>query len=290
MRLNSSSIRKEGRLNIIHRHAPAKINLLLHVTGREKNGYHLLQSLIVFADYGDRLRFHRHKEGFRLDVAGPFAAAITHDDRNLVFKAAKMLAEETGVACNARIELEKNLPVAAGLGGGSADAAAALLGLSELWNTKHDLSSLAQRLGTDVAACLAGKALWAEGTGDRITPLLSAEPVHMVLINPGMPCPTADVYKGFEGPFSASQEIAAVTPELIRNSRNDLTQSARRVCPAIADVLDAMERSSFFSLTRLSGSGATCFGLCPTRAKADKAAADLALKHRGWWVKAVTAS
>ncbi len=275
--------------------APAKLNLYLHVLGRRADGYHELDSLVAFAGVGDRLTVAPAAGGPHLTITGPFAAPLAAEDPagNLVTRAAVALAERLGRSPAVRIVLEKNLPVASGIGGGSADAAACLRALARLWGlpTGHpDLHELGARLGADVPVCLAGRPAYFGGVGDRLDPAPALPEVHVVLVNPGVPVPTPAVFRARQGDFSPSARFAhapsdaAELAAVLAERRNDLTAPALSVAPAIATVLEALSATPGCLLARLSGSGATCFGLYATTAEADGAAARLA--RPGWWVHA----
>lgn len=269
--------------------APAKINLFLHVTGKRPDGYHLLQSLMVFAETADILEFSSH-DGFLLETVGPFAPAIAAPEGNLVWKAASLLAREYKVPLKAKIILHKNIPVAAGLGGGSSDAAAALIGISRLWGLPEDmprLQKIAPDLGADVPACLVRRPVFAEGIGEKLQEVTGLPPLHFVLANPGTPSPTAAVFRYFRPPFSAPVELPGDKNEwmtFLKDCRNDLTAAATKTCPEIAGVLQALADTSGCLFSRLSGSGATCFGIYDTAEKAQTAAALLKKNRPQWWV------
>ncbi|PWC56425.1 4-diphosphocytidyl-2C-methyl-D-erythritol kinase [Azospirillum sp. TSO22-1] len=275
--------------------APAKLNLYLHVLGRRADGYHELDSLVAFADVGDRLTVSPAHDGPHLAIAGPFAAPLLAEDPagNLVTRAAAALAERLGRAPAVRIDLEKNLPVASGIGGGSADAAACLRALARLWGVPADapeLSEIGGRLGADVPVCLAGRPAYFGGIGDRLDPAPALPETHIVLVNPGVPVPTPAVFKARQGGFSAPARFAespATAAELaarLAGRRNDLTAPALTVAPVVATVLEALAATPGCLLPRLSGSGATCFALYATAAEAQTAAERL--MRPGWWVTA----
>lgn len=274
--------------------APAKVNLFLHVTGRRGDGYHELESLVAFAAVSDRIEV-RPAERFEFETDGPFAGALGRGADNLAVRAAMALAEAAGIAPNARIRLHKALPVAAGLGGGSADAAATLRALAALWDVTlpgDALTALAVRLGADVPVCLASRPSTMRGIGERIeaAPALPAAPI--LLVNPAVPLATEAVFEAREGPFSTPREFAAAprdAPALaaaLGETGNDLAAGARRLCPEIDAVLAAIETSPSCLLARLTGSGPTCFGLFPTERHADRAAARIAADRPRWWVRA----
>lgn len=277
--------------------APAKLNLYLHILGRRADGYHELDSLVAFADVGDRLTAAPADGGPHLDITGPFAGLLRAEDPagNLVTRAAVALADRIGRAPAVRIVLEKNLPVASGIGGGSADAAACLRALARLWGipARHpDLYEVGVRLGADVPVCIEGRAAYFGGIGDRLAPAPALPDTHVVLVNPGVPVPTPAVFRARQGGFSPAGRLdrapadAAELAALLRQRRNDLTEPALTVAPVIAEVLAAIDATPGCLLARLSGSGATCFGLYGTAAEAETAAARIAAARPGWWVRA----
>lgn len=272
--------------------APAKINLFLHVTGRRPDGYHLLESLVAFAEVHDRIEVRTGK-GLTLEIDGPFAAALDAGGENLAARAARALAAEAGIPPDARIRLHKALPVAAGIGGGSADAAAALRALCALWNLSvpaQRLRALALDLGADVPVCLFGRPAIVRGIGERIAPAPALPRVPTVLVNPGAPLDTAAVFAAREGPFSAPAALdgdfgdVATLAEALGDTRNDLGPGARRLCPDIDPALDAIRSAPSCLGARLSGSGPTCFGLFPTEEAAGEAAVRIAADRPAWWV------
>nr|WP_272213087.1 4-(cytidine 5'-diphospho)-2-C-methyl-D-erythritol kinase [Marinicella sp. W31]MDC2879031.1 4-(cytidine 5'-diphospho)-2-C-methyl-D-erythritol kinase [Marinicella sp. W31] len=281
-------------------HAAAKINLALHVTGQRGDGYHLLDSLVTFADIGDRLTFAPSAQD-RFTLSGRFAGELPyHDDPetgNLVLKARNRLraeAEKTGKACApVHIHLEKNLPPASGIGGGSADAAATLRGLVRLWQPNLDaerLQTIALSLGADVPMCLAARPLIARGIGEIIRPAAGFPSLCLVLANPLHPIATPSVFAALDNrhnPPLAIGDSPEGMPEdwisLMRHSRNDLQLPASRVAPVIHGVLDALS-SAGASLARMSGSGATCFGLFADIDSAKDAAERLSHARPDWFV------
>jgi 4-diphosphocytidyl-2-C-methyl-D-erythritol kinase len=272
--------------------APAKINLFLHITGKQADGYHTLQSMMGFVDVGDDLTFSKH-DSLYIDVKGPFAGELEDPKDNLVYKAARHLAEQYKVPLCGKIVLTKNLPVAAGLGGGSADAAATLKGLVKLWDLPeepHRLQKIALGLGADVPACLYKKLVWAEGVGEKMTPLPEMPGIHFVLANPLIPTPTAEVFKKFRSrfstplQFSVRRKSSAAWIADLKIYHNDLTDAACAVTPAIRDVLDSLSGTTGCQLSRLAGSGATCFGIYGSAEAAKTAANDLRARHPSWWV------
>jgi 4-diphosphocytidyl-2-C-methyl-D-erythritol kinase len=262
--------------------APAKLNLTLHVLGRRPDGYHLLDSLVAFADIGDVVEA-RPADRLSLEVGGPFAGAI--DGENLVLRAGALLGEGRGAA----LRLEKNLPVASGIGGGSADAAAALVALARLWGIAIP-PELPVRLGADVPVCLARTPAWLGGVGELLDPAPPLPEAGLVLVNPLVPLPTPAVFKARAGAFSRASRFseapadAAALAALIRARRNDLTEAAIALVPAIAEVLARLEGEGRALVARMSGSGATCFGLYESGDAARAAAARI--ERPGWWVAA----
>jgi 4-diphosphocytidyl-2-C-methyl-D-erythritol kinase len=284
------------------RRAPAKLNLYLHLTGRRADGYHLIDSLFAFADVGDEIEVAADPT-LSLVVDGPFAAAIDGAaDDNLVLRAARALAAvvqaREGIAPGARICLVKNLPVAAGIGGGSADAAAVLLALVDLWSVdiaEADLRALALGLGADVPACLAGAPVAVSGIGEVLQPAVALPPVFAVLANPNVPLATAPVFKAFAAagsPFSPPAPLltapgdAAALAAAMALRGNDLEAPARTLVPEVGQVLAALGSLPGALLARMSGSGATCFALFASAAEAKSSATTLARLHPGWWVRA----
>jgi len=273
--------------------APAKVNLYLHVTGRRDDGFHLLDSLIVFAGVADRLHV-RPATDLGLDMRGPFADALGASADNLVLRAAKRLAEFSGVHAGAALTLEKNLPVAAGIGGGSADAAAALRLLARFWRispSRESLSALAADLGADVPVCLFGRPAFVSGVGEAVTPAPRLPDVWLVLVNPRVALATADVFARRTAPPSAPGRFPPVgdVRDLVRvlaPVRNDLAEVAAGLAPSIGLVLAALDRLPGCLLARMSGSGATCFGLFASAEAARGAAATLRRERRDWWVRA----
>lgn len=265
--------------------APAKVNLYLNVVGRRPDGYHELDSLAVFAGAADELRAEP-AGALSLALRGPFGAALEAEADNLVLRAARALASVAGREPLVRLTLEKNLPVASGIGGGSADAAACLRLLGRLWNVTPS-PELALSLGADVPVCLAGVAARMSGVGERLTPVPRLPACGIVLVNPGVALGTADVFRARGGSFSAVaalpdawSDARSMTDALARLG-NDLEPPAIRLCPVIGEVLAALRASPGCLLARMSGSGATCFGLFADSAEAARAAP--ALRRPGWW-------
>ena len=278
--------------------ARAKINLALHVTGRRGDGYHLLDTLVTFATFGDRLTF-AEADADRFTLSGRFADAVPRGDEpdrgNLVLKARNLLREyaeaEGFSATPVHIHLEKQLPPASGIGGGSADAAATLRGLARLWRLPGEMpASLALSLGADVPMCLAGKPLFARGIGDAITPAIGFPRLFLVLVNPLHQVSTPEVFRALEHRDNPPILSDAAMPQqaedwldLIKSARNDLQFPASRIAPVIFAVTDALAATGA-ELVRMSGSGATCFGLYPDLASAETAARNLEAAYPDWFV------
>lgn len=271
----------------------AKVNLYLHVCGRRPDGYHELDSLVVFAKTGDVLQFEE-ADGLSLQVTGPMADYLDGADAdNLVLKAAQGLRQLCGLSRGAKITLEKCLPVAAGIGGGSGDAAATLKGLCQLWHVFPDpvgLEKLALSLGADVPICLKEHANHVGGIGEVITPLAPLPDCWMLLVNPMMALSTPAVFKARQSEFTVPAPMIGeykilddVICELKARS-NDLMAPAISLCKEIADVLDVIEEMPGCLLSRMSGSGATCFGLFETQQEAESAKEALEKARAEWWV------
>ncbi len=270
--------------------AAAKINLVLHVTGQRADGFHLLDSLVCFADIADgvSVAFAPRPPG-GLRITGPMAAQVPTGDDNLVARAARLIAPGDTV----QITLDKQLPVAAGIGGGSADAAACLLALKTLCQRPLPDPLALVALGADVPVCLNGHTLRMRGIGDRIDRVPALPEFEAVLVNPGVALSTRQVFAHLSvkenpppGPMPTSTKPDEWVQFLIRQ-RNDLEAPAIALAPVIAMVLSAIRASPGCQLARMSGSGATCFGLFKDREAALIAAGDLARNHPHWWVKKV---
>jgi len=275
--------------------APAKVNLTLRVTGRRPDGYHLLDSFVVFAGIGDRLSVSPASD-LSLTVTGPFASGLAGAEDNLVLRAARALAEAGGIVPFGALTLEKNLPLASGIGGGSSDAAAALRLLSLYWGLTvppETLAPIALRLGADVPVCLLRLPVRMAGIGEVISPVPALpRGLGLLLVNPGLACPTPAIFRARAAagtPFSAADAVPGrgfeTTAELaaaLSASGNDLEGAAIGITPEIGTVLATIAGAAGCRLARMSGSGATCFGLFATVAEAEASAA--ALRRPGWWV------
>jgi 4-diphosphocytidyl-2-C-methyl-D-erythritol kinase len=268
--------------------AAAKVNLTLRVTGRRADGFHLLDSLVVFAGVGDRVAAEP-ATGLALTLTGPGAAALQAEPDNLVLRAARALADAAGVPARAALTLEKHLPVASGIGGGSADAAAALRVLDALWGTglgPDRLRGLAAGLGADVPVCVDSHPMRMRGIGEVLDPVPPLPPFGLLLANPRLALATPAVFKarapGFSAPaaYPGSWPDAAALAEWLRPLGNDLEAPAIALCPPIGAVLAAIAAVPGCLLARMSGSGATCFGLFATPGEAARAASGL---PGAWW-------
>lgn len=265
--------------------APAKINLCLHVTGQRPDGYHLLDSLVAFADVGDVIEV-RAAPTLSLRVIGPQARDLPVGEDNLVLQAARAFAGTAGAA----ITLTKNLPVASGIGGGSADAAATLRALARLWSVPLPDADRVLQLGADVPACLAGRAQRMQGIGERLTGAPGLPEAYLVLVNPGVAVATPAVFKALpckNNPAMPELPVFAKAKALaqwLAAQRNDLEAPAMALAPAIGAVKQALAAAPGCLLARMSGSGATCFGLFADQAQAQSARAAIAAAQPGWWV------
>ncbi|MBE7184856.1 MAG: 4-(cytidine 5'-diphospho)-2-C-methyl-D-erythritol kinase [Methylobacterium mesophilicum] len=272
-------------------HAPAKINLALHVTGQRADGYHSLESLVVFTQAGDRVSVDLSDEdGFT--VSGRYAHYVPIDGGNLVLRARDLFRGATGEGRPLSIHLEKNLPVASGIGGGSSDAAAVLRALQRLSPVEADWARLALMLGADVPMCLRARPAIARGVGEELQPIEHLPALALVLANPGIGVSTPAIFKALAcrenpplPPFRAGDRASLLA--WLRETCNDLEPPALAFAPAIGTAQDAL-RSAGAELVRMSGSGATSFGIFASLEKADAVAATIARREPGWFVQATT--
>lgn len=265
-------------------HAPAKVNLYLHVTGRRDDGYHLLDSLAVFGPAADLLQTEP-ADRLTLTLDGPFGEALSAEPDNLVLRAARALAPQ---GC-AALRLTKHLPVASGIGGGSADAAAALRLLNRVWGLGRDdaaLAALAAPLGADIPVCIGSRPAVMQGIGELIRPAPALPDCGLLLVNPRVPLATPAVFRARNGDFSRPAALPASWPDAftmaadLRLLTNDLQAPALSLCPVIAEVLAALQAQPGCLLARMSGSGATCFGLFARASEAEQAVRAMPL---AWW-------
>ncbi|MEE9374948.1 MAG: 4-(cytidine 5'-diphospho)-2-C-methyl-D-erythritol kinase [Rhizobiaceae bacterium] len=272
-----------------HWQAPAKVNLALHVVGQKSDGYHQLDTLVTFAKIGDQIKIAPARD-LTFVITGAEHGDLKMDADNLVCRAAHLLRDYVhDDSLGAKITLEKNLPIASGIGGGSADAAATLLGLMDYWQVnvgQHSLIEMALELGADVPMCLNGIPARVRGIGEEIEPVpLPAFPI--VLANPRIGVSTPRIFKALDNKQNPPLTDPADTTnwiDYLALQRNDLQAPAISLTPAIADCLTALDQSTDCRLARMSGSGATCFGLYDTKNNADEAAAMLRKQHPDWWV------
>ena len=280
------------------RFAPAKINLFLHVGDRRNDGYHDLLSLVVFADCGDMIEVAPRK-GPALEVTGPSAAGLDASPSNLVLRAEAALRQWAQANAHdappVSIRLEKNLPLASGMGGGSSDAAATLHALVEHWSLPialEDLLVVGRSIGADVPVCLRGVPTLVSGDGDRLASAPELPGFALVLVNPRMEVPTAKVFGHLDvrtgtypHPFPAQMDSLRGFVAWLDRTSNDLASPAKQIAPQVMHVEHALTASTGCLLARMSGSGATCFGIYPTIEAANTAALEIAAAHPAWWVK-----
>ncbi len=264
--------------------APAKINLCLHVTGQRSDGYHLLDSLVVFAEIGDVIT-SRPMKGLSLSITGPEGDGLSAGADNLVLRAARLMG-----ARDLALTLDKHLPVASGIGGGSSDAAACLRLLSRMMGVALPSQKRVLALGADVPVCIAPQACRMQGIGEDLTPLAPLPPLWMVLVNPRREVATPQVFRALDcrenAPLPAKLPVwsdAVVFCDWLSQQRNDLEAPAIRICPVIGQVLDVLGATEGCALARMSGSGATCFGLYADAVVAKDAAAAIGRAFPDWW-------
>jgi 4-diphosphocytidyl-2-C-methyl-D-erythritol kinase len=278
--------------------APAKVNLFLHVGAPGEDGFHPVCSLMAFADIGDRVSTFE-AEALALRVAGPFAQELAGEGDNLVLRAARaLIAEARRPVAPMGLSLEKLLPVASGLGGGSSDAGAALRLLRDTLELKIDdirLEALAGSLGADGAACLWGAPALAQGRGERLSPAPGLPPLDAVLVNPRTPVSTPEVYRRFDADGRFGEVTAPAAPEAFEDAtelaawlavqRNDLEAAAIAVSPPVGAVLETLAGEPEALLARVSGSGGTCFALCASDIEAESLAERIEAIAPDWWVR-----
>ncbi len=280
--------------------APAKLNLFLHLTGRASNNYHKIDSLVCFADIGDFVTIE-NAPSFSFKIKGEFAQNFKKSDKssllngnNLVVKAARALSQATDKALNVKITLTKNLPLASGIGGGSSDAAATIWGLQELWGLEHDnnyINNLLSKLGSDVPVCLKCAPSIMRGTGDILTLAPIMPEVPILLINPMISCSTQDVFLEHNSKFKKDtilpkqfNSIEELTNTL-KTLSNDLYEPALKYVPEIKNIINALDASPNCLLSRMSGSGASCFGIFSSIKDAEYAKQTIAKENPDWWLK-----
>lgn len=273
---------------MIEQRAPAKINLCLHVTGQRSDGYHLLDSLVLFTEFGDRVSIIPDTN-WTLNCTGPFGSDIPQGSENLVLRAATIVSEAEGAV----IRLEKNLPPSSGIGGGSSDAAATIRALTEMYPSVDPTIADLVNLGADVPVCMSTQLTRMQGIGDRLTRLGSAPSIPIILVNPGVSLPTADVFNALETKENLPLPEIMPDPTDLSNwlgwlgeQRNDLEQPAMKLQPEIARVLEVLSAFPETKLARMSGSGATCFAILEDSERRDALAAFIRKQHPNWWVVA----
>jgi 4-diphosphocytidyl-2-C-methyl-D-erythritol kinase len=269
----------------------AKVNLFLHVLGRRPDGYHDLDSLVVFAEVGDEIELAASHERV-VSVEGRFADAVPNDTSNIALRAVDLLGDAVGRNDGVHVRIVKNVPVAAGLGGGSADAAAVLRGLARLWEIGPSMAfpTVAQALGADVPVCLRSQAARITGVGEMVEPLEPAAPLAIVLVNCGDALATADVFAACKayGEGAPDKDTDNLTPWVLEG-RNDLEAPAIALASGVGQTLDVLRDQQGCLVARMSGSGATCFGLFASAAAATAGAVAIAAVHPAWWVVATEA-
>ena len=279
---------------LVTERAHAKINLALHIIGRRPDGYHELDSIVAFADVADVLTLAPAAK-VSISLSGPFASDLPLGDENIILTAWHLLASFAGEKNTpfspVKFHLEKNLPVASGIGGGSADAAAALRGLIQYFKTSissRDLDDLALQLGADVPICLRQKTNRMRGIGEIIEPIDINLPSGIVLVNPRIPATTSNVFEALG--LAPGQSFGTPIGDLnnIRSWHNDLTAPAIKIVPEIASVLESLNSQPGISCARMSGSGATCFGLAKNSGQAERAATNIKTRHPDWWIVATS--
>lgn len=283
-----------SQANSIKLTAPAKINLFLHVVGKRGDGFHLLQSLTSFANFGDEITISPSNE-FKFSFDSTTENFPT-DESNLIVCTANLLGSTLNKNLNCHIHLKKNIPIGAGLGGGSSDAAATIRGLFEFWNTtlpQNELDNILLDLGADVPACYHGKACYFEGIGEIITPAQSLPPLHALLIYPNKHCATKDIFKKYNSDFSKEIvlpqhfENKKNVTEFLSKQKNDLTEAAIQNIPDIKNILDALDKQQDCQLSRMSGSGSACFGIFDTKEQVQKTANTIKKENPDWWIQPV---
>ncbi len=280
--------------------APAKVNLHLHILGKTENSYHLLDSLVCFTDFGDQLTFEE-SDKFSLDILGQFSQPLKNSDlagSNLIEKSVYEFEKTTGLQVKLRITLHKNIPLGGGLGGGSSDAAATLKALQTLYKTNINLEFITSKLGSDITACLkAPHPVIMGGTGNTLSPAPNLpSQIPVILVNAGQHCATPEIYRTLKmaqfsnlAPFPDQFEnIVSLTDFLKSHTTNDLLIPASQIEPSLIETINTIKHQSGCLLSRLSGSGATCFGLFETLEKAQQAAEQIKTTHPGWWVVQTT--
>lgn len=280
--------------------APAKLTLFLHITGKQQDSSHQIDSLVTFADIGDWITIEEH-DSFAFEITGPFGSHFDQDDhnayidgQNLVTRAAKNLIQAADISANIKITLEKNIPLSAGLSGGSCDAAATLWGLNQFFNLDHNaayLSPIMRNLGQDVAACYGSKPVMIGGEGEELLPAPDMPEMAALLISPTKPCPREDVLLKYQDNFQNNTRLphhiktTHELAELLNNCKNDLYPAASQVLPEVRNIIATLDAQQDCLLSRMNGSGASCYGLFKTHASARKAEDIIRKENPDWWVE-----
>lgn len=280
--------------------APAKINLFLHIVGKRSDGYHSLDSLVTFADIGDVISISP-MDGFAFYIEGPMANSFDvgersakPDSKNLVVRAVWSLARMTNRSPRFSITLGKNLPLGAGIGGGSADAAAVLWGLCRYWKVAPDMNmlrDLLMKLGADVPVCFESRTRFVAGAGENLSAPVTIPEIHAVLIHPRIRCNTKEIFKNYASAFNVpidrpsgfKDQDSLIT--FLKTTQNELMPAAVRTAPEIRNALTQLEGTDGCRMARMSGSGSACFGLYATKGEAEKACADIKETNPDWWVR-----
>ena len=266
--------------------AHAKVNLTLHVVGQRANGYHELQSLVCKTEFGDQIHLSPAAD-FSFHVIGPYASGIPVDESNLVVQAAKFMAQKHSKSLDCQIILEKNLPMASGIGGGSSDAAAVMRALSQYFSVPLPNVDELMTLGADIPVCMTTGLTLMEGAGEDVTQLSAAPNWGVVLVNPNVGVSTPAVFNALNSKRNLPmQDVAENCVDIawLGDQRNDLDPPAMAIVPEVGAVVDAISAAPHCQMARMSGSGATCFGVFADIKHANAAAERLQRAHPDWWV------
>ncbi|PCI89045.1 MAG: 4-(cytidine 5'-diphospho)-2-C-methyl-D-erythritol kinase [Hyphomicrobiales bacterium] len=276
---------------------PAKINLFLHILGKRTDGFHMLESLVTFADCGDELSFERADE-LTLEIIGPYANELNGFDinDNLIIRAAKLFEQHFNIRVAGKFTLLKNLPVASGIGGGSSNAAMAIKLLMQAYDKADDMDDVLLALGADVPVCFNGKNVIMSGIGERLDQWPELPNLHAILVNPNEAVSTAKIFGKLNAsadiaPYDFARQVAPIfcdvfeLAKFLKNQRNDMQSAAVEICPKIANVLNALNECDDLLFAQMSGSGATCFAIFNTSRQAKTATKQLADAHPNWWIK-----
>lgn len=269
-------------MDVLNITAPAKINLYLHVTGKRNDGYHLLDSVVCFTTFGDKISLNPSKP-LSLNISGPYAAPLRLEDmnQNIIIRTIKSLAAFAKKEAIGEIHLHKNIPVAAGLGGGSSNAAAVIKLYEKLWNIKAP-NELLLELGADVPVCYHAQTCHMEGIGEEISPCPSYfKDHHMIILNAGATLSTKDVFQNFQDKFFDTESELSLP--FVKNAKNSLQNTAQKLCPVIKEHITALQEQEGCLFARMAGSGASVFGIFEDSALCQKAHETIKEKHPDWW-------